>query len=78
LRGKEERGIQRVPSMVFRREEEEETKGRVLYFDLALIFLLFLLNLLLKEDKRKRVKKCALERCLPAYVHSLFRPLSSH
>jgi hypothetical protein len=55
-RGGEERGIQRVPSMVFRREEEEETKGRVLYFDLALIFLLFLLNLLLKEDKRERVK----------------------
>jgi hypothetical protein len=54
--GGEERGIQRCPSMVFRREEEEETKGRVLYFDLALIFLLFLLNLLLKEDKRERVK----------------------
>lgn len=42
--------------MAFRREEEEETKGRVLYFDLALIFLLFLLNLLLKEDKREKVK----------------------
>lgn len=76
-RGGEERGIQRVPLMTFRREEEEETKGRVLYFDLALIFLLFLLNLLLKEDKREG-KKCALDRCPTAYVHSLFRPLSSH